>query len=134
MRKFLFLLALIATPAHALDKCGPNYELPNDLTPAEIQSMEGSRQDRIREEQLRIENNKKRDSSITDEGTLKLLHEFDRSRMAYQQKLTDMGIPDVEVLALCMIRAGNGDSVNDVITRSIIRSKVRLILMGHYSF
>jgi hypothetical protein len=67
MKKFLITLALVASPAHALDKCGPNNELPNDLTPADHLILKMAKEDEAKEERLRIENNKMRDDSVGPE-------------------------------------------------------------------
>ena len=86
MRKFLIALALVASPAYAGTKqCGPNNELPNDLTPAEHLVLKMAKEDIANEERLRIENNKMRDASVGPEMRA-YFHERDRERELLQVK------------------------------------------------
>jgi len=86
MRKFLIVLALVASPAYAGTKqCGPNNQLPNDLTSADHLILKMAKEDLIREEQLRIANNKARDASVGPE-MVAYFHERDREREAMRVK------------------------------------------------
>jgi hypothetical protein len=126
MYKMLFALAaVISTPAYALDKCGPNYELPNDLTPVEIQVMQDFKSERERLEQLRIENNRVRDSLVNSD-TLATLREIDRIRER-QRQITNVG-PEREVQVICMIR--NGNDPYNAYSRAMIRSRFVEIFNG----
>lgn len=131
MKNIIFAIALIASPAHALDKCGPNYELPNDLTPVEVQVLADFKASVEREEQLRIENNRIRDSKITNPEHLKQLHEMDRQRKAMKDLINPPGSVSPSVIALCMIR--NGGDTYPIYTRSILRSRIAEIT-GWYRF
>ena len=87
MRKFLFALALIATPAYADTKpCGPNNELPDDLTPAEQWILKTAKEEADLEKQGWDEINKKRDASVGPEMRA-YLHEMDRRREALEEAL-----------------------------------------------
>jgi hypothetical protein len=125
MTKLLLALALFATPAQALDKCGPNYELPNDLTPVEIQVMEDFKNERERLEQLRIENNRLRDGSVNAE-TLATLREIDRIREK-QRQITNVG-PEREIQVICMIR--NGSDPYNTYSYGMLRSRFVEIFNG----
>ena len=78
MKTIIFaILALISTPALAIGQCGPNRELPSDISQSELDYIAQVDRENAEEERKRIESNKIRDASLAhDPKALETIREM----------------------------------------------------------